>query len=81
MSKFITLYVSENSDECPVVFTVPEDVVANAGNMLEHDGELFPVKDTIFIQLDSAEYRLISSICTIRRATAVYYCHWSAENA
>lgn len=81
MPKFITLYVSENSDDCPVIFTLPEGVTAFAGNLLEHEGELFSVKEVIFIQLDSAEYRLISSLCTIRRATAVYYCHWSAENA
>jgi hypothetical protein len=76
----ISLYVSENSDDCPVIFTLPEGVDAFAGNLLEYEGEFFPVKEVIFIQLDSAEYRLIRSLCSIRRATAVYSLYWSAEN-
>ena len=80
MSKYITLYVSENSDECPCIFTLPDEVAALEGNLLEHDGELFPVKETITISTDSPEYRLISSICTIRRATAVFCCFWRSGN-
>ena len=80
MSNYITLYVSENSDECPCVFTLPEGVPAFTGNLLEHNGEVFPVKEIITICADSAEYRLISSICMIRKASAVYCCCWNSEN-
>ena len=80
MSKFITLYVSENSDDRPVIFFLPEGGTASVGDLLERDGEFFPVKEIIFIRLDSAEYRLISSLCTIRGAKAVYSLYWSAEN-
>lgn len=80
MDDSITLYVSEDSDECPCIFTLPESVVALAGNLLEYNGEFFPVKDTITILPCSPEYRLITSLCTIRRATAVFFCFWRSEN-
>lgn len=80
MSKIITMYVSESSDDRPVILYLPEGCAASVGDLLERDGEFFPVKEVIFIQLDSAEYRLIRSLCSFRRATAVYSLYWSAEN-
>ena len=81
MSNFVCLVRAEDSEGCDQIFTLPDCTYApEAGDLVEHDGEFFPVTEVFFIIPDSPEYRTINALCQIYAADAVYQRRWNKES-
>lgn len=80
MGDAIALYASEDSEGRTQVFTLPNATFADIGDLLEYDGEYFPVKDKHITFPGSFEQRVIASLCTIRVASGVYELRWRVGN-
>ena len=76
MDKFFKAYVAVDAEDVPQVFTLPNGVFANKGDLLEFNGEMFVVTDDLLISTDSAEYRLIMDLVIPHAAQAVYARRW-----
>ena len=78
--KFYKAFVAVDAEDVPHVFTIPDGVFADRGDLLEHDGEMFVVTDNLYLPLDSAEYRLIMDLVIPKKAKAVYRRMWEDGN-
>lgn len=81
MIKFFRGYVAVDAEDVPRVFTLDEGAFARKGDLLEWQGEMFQVTDELFLDTETAEFRLIMDLVQVRQAVAVFSKTWSKDDA
>ena len=75
--KFAWVIRSEDADGRCLAFQLYDGVCApNPGDLVEVDGEIFPVVDSCYIEKDSPEARLINELADVRFVNAIYRKAW-----
>lgn len=77
MREMIKAYIALDSEDKMVVLTLPDEVFAEKGDLIEHDGEMFAVESAVYLDKSSAEFRLIRSLTKFYEGAAVYSLRWS----
>ena len=74
---FAWIIRSEDADGRCLAFQLYDDVLApNHGDLVEVDGEIFPVVEGCYIEKDSPEARLINELANVRFVNAIYRKEW-----
>jgi hypothetical protein len=76
MLNFTYLLVTEDSNGAPLVFAFKDGGFIDLGDLVEHDGELFPVIDKCYLSTDSDEYRIFEKVIGIREPHSIYTITW-----
>lgn len=76
MSTYTYLYATEDSDGVPLLFEAEKTSSVNIGDLVEYDGELFPIVDKTMINTQSDEYRIFDRISGIRKPDRLFALTW-----
>lgn len=74
---FAWIIRSEDADGRCLAFQLYDGVFApNPGDLIEVDGEIFPVVEGCYIEKDSPEARLINALADVRFVDVIYRKAW-----
>lgn len=76
MAVYTYLYVTEDSDGAPLLFEAKNTCSVCIGDLVEYDGELFPIVDKTMINTQSDEYRIFNRIAGIRKPDRLFALTW-----
>lgn len=76
MAKYTYLFVAEDGAQCPNLFQAADASCVTTGDLVEWDGELFKVTETVFTDVDGDAYRAFDALLDIKQAEKIYSPVW-----
>lgn len=77
--EFTYLLECKTEDGLYIVFQADECVLAQAGDYVEHDGDLFEVTSVCHVRKDSDIYQLIDNAAGIKKAERLLSTIWEVK--